>query len=303
MDAIKKIKDPKIRLIAVVIAVIVAAITIFSKSDLLADEPKNSPDSIPENELIMTSYFIDVGQGDCSLFVSGDETMLIDSGEYEYGDAILSFMEEKGISEIDYIVATHAHTDHMGAMKGIINSIDVENIILSEVSDSAMSKRQYGEFLEAVDNSGAEVIIAEPDYTFSFGNAECTILAPFEVSQDENNNSVVIKIMAGKTSFLMTGDIEKSVEKQILINYPDLEATILKIAHHGSNTSSHDDFINSINAKVGIISVGKSNSYDHPSAEVIESLRNSGMDLYRTDLNGTVTIECAEDRYKIFTEK
>ena len=303
MDAIKKIKDPKIRLIAVIIAVIIAAITMFSQSDLLADEPKNSPDSIPENELIMTSYFIDVSQGDCSLFVSGDETMLIDSGEYEYSDAILSFMEEKGISEIDYLVATHAHTDHMGAMKQIIENIDIENVILSQASDSAIGKRQYGEFLEAVDNSGAEVIVAEPDYTFSLGNAECRILAPFEVSQEENDNSVVMQITAGKTSFLMTGDIEKAVEKQILTNYPDLETTILKAAHHGSKTSSHDDFINTINAKVGIISVGANNSYNHPSAEVIESLRNSGMDLYRTDLNGTVTIECAENRYKIFTEK
>ena len=303
MDAIKKIKDPKIRLIAVIIAVIIAAITMFSQSDLLSDEPKNSPDAIPENELILTSYFIDVGQGDCSLFVSGDETMLIDSGEYEYGDTVISFLEEKSISEIDYLVVTHAHTDHMGAMKDIINSIDVENVILSEVSDSAMSKRQYGEFLEAVDNSGAEVIVAEPDYTFSFGKAECRILAPFEVSQEENDNSVVMQITAGKTSFLMTGDIEKAVEKQILTNYPDLETTILKAAHHGSKTSSHDDFINTIKAKVGIISVGTNNSYNHPSAEVVEALRNSGMDLYRTDTNGTVMIECAEDRYKIFTEK
>ncbi len=303
MDAIKKIKDPKIRLIAVIIAVIIAAITIFSQSDLLSDEPKNSPDAIPENELILTSYFIDVGQGDCSLFVSGDETILIDSGEYEYGDAVISFLEEKGISEIDYLVVTHAHTDHMGAMKQIIENIDVENVILSTASDSATGKRQYGDFLEAVDNSGAEVIVAEPDYTFSFGKAECKILAPFEVSDEENDNSVVMQITAGKTSFLMTGDIEKAVEKQILANYPDLKTTILKAAHHGSKTSSHDDFINTIKAKVGIISVGTNNSYNHPSAEVVEALRNSGMDLYRTDTNGTVTIECAEDRYKIFTEK
>ena len=112
-----------------------------------------------------------------------------------------------------------------------------------------------------------------------------------------------MQITAGKTSFLMTGDIEKAVEKQILTNYPDLKTTILKAAHHGSKTSSHDDFINTIKAKVGIISVGANNSYNHPSAEVVEALRNSGMDLYRTDINGTVTIECAEDRYKIFTEK
>ncbi len=297
MDAIKKIKNPKIRLAVIIAVVVIAAIvTLFEL--ISANTPTNNT-----KDTFLSAHFIDVGQGDCTLFVSGNETMLIDSGEAEYGDTVVSYIKKLGITELDYVVATHAHSDHMGSMAYVIDNFDVKNVILSEPSDSAMSKKFYGDFLDAVDKSEAEIIMAEPDYTFILGKAECTILAPSEVSDEENNNSVVMHILTSSASFLMTGDAEKAVEKQLIENYPYLKATILKAGHHGSKTSSHKDFIEKLNTDTVIISVGEDNSYNHPSKDVLGIYNDNGLDVYRTDIHGTITVDCFQNTFTVSTEK
>ena len=289
-------------LLAAVIVILAAVVTGITKSQP-SDKPSSAPATQEQEVPALSAHFIDVGQGDCTLFVSGDETMLIDSGEYNYRDTVVDYLKEMGITELDYIVTTHAHSDHMGSMAYVIENIDVENIIYSEPTDSAMSKKFYGDFLDAVEKTDAEIIIAEPDYTFTLGEAECKILAPYELSNEENDNSVVMLISVDSASFLMTGDAEKAVEKKILEKYPDLNATILKAGHHGSKTSSHKDFIKTINAETAIICVGEDNSYNHPSEDILKIYEENKMDIYRTDVKGTITINCYKDRYIISTEK
>lgn len=300
MDAIKKIKNPKIRLIAIITVVIISLI--FAVCEFLSGGSLKMSFP-PTGTPFLSAHFIDVGQGDCTLFVSGDETMLIDSGEAEYENTVVSYIKRLGIKELDYVVVTHAHSDHMGSMAYVIDNFDVKNIIMSEPSDSAMSKKFYGDFLDAVENSSAEIIMAEPDYTFILGKAECTILSPSEVSDEENNNSVVMRILTSSASFLMTGDAEKAVEKQLLEKYPVLKSTILKAGHHGSNTSSHKDFIKKLNADTVIISVGTDNAYKHPSKDVLGIYDDNGLDVYRTDKHGTVTVDCFQNTYTVSTEK
>lgn len=297
MDAIKKIKNPKIRLVVIIAVVVIAAIIALYE---LISAPSQTADT---NNTFLSAHFIDVGQGDCTLFVSGDKTMLIDSGEAEYGDTVVSYIKKLGITELDYVVATHAHSDHMGSMAYVIENFDVKNVILSEPSDSAMSKKFYGDFLDAVERTEAEIIMAEPDYTFILGKAECTILAPFEVSDEENNNSVVMHILSPSASFLMTGDAEKAVEKQLIEKYPHLRATVLKAGHHGSKTSSHKEFIEKLNTDTVIISVGEDNSYNHPSKDVLGIYNDNGLDVYRTDIYGTVTVDCFLNDFTVSTEK
>ena len=264
-----------------------------------ADAPSSA---ITDAEL--TAHFIDVGQGDCSLFISGSDTMLIDSGEATYSSTVIEELRSYGVTQLDYVVATHAHSDHMGGMADIIETLPVDNIIISEPSQNSSETATYERFLDAVENSGAQVILAEPGYTFSLGSAECEILAPFEVSQtEENNNSVVLYITAGTTSFLMTGDAEKAIEKDIAAAYPNLKATVLKVGHHGSKTSSGNQFLSLLQSETAVISVGAGNSYRHPSEDTVSNLENNNIKYYRTDICGTVTVTCGGDSYAVTTEK
>lgn len=304
-------KNLLVIIISAIAVIIISILGLCDKTDELNDyaaPDKNTENTVSSNkdnnEKIMTAHFIDVGQGDCTLFISGNETMLIDCGEAEYSDTVINDLKFYGVTELDYAVITHAHTDHMGGMADILDAVPTENIIFSEPSEKSSGTKSYGEFLDAADRCGADIIIAEPDYTFSFGNAECRILAPFEVSEkEENDNSVVMHITAGTTSFLMTGDAEKAVEKDIIEHYPNLSATILKVGHHGSKTSSHDDFISMLDCETAVIPVGEDNRYGHPTEQVIKTLESNNIECYRTDLEGTVTIECFTENYKIYTER
>ena len=304
-------KNLLVIIISAIAVIIISILGLSDKTDELNDyaaPDKNTENTVSSNkdnnEKIMTAHFIDVGQGDCTVFISGNETMLIDCGEAEYSDTVINDLKFYGVTELDYAVITHAHTDHMGGMANILDTVPTENIIFSEPSEKSSGTKSYGEFLDAADRCGADIIIAEPDYTFSFGNAECRILAPFEVSEkEENDNSVVMHITAGTTSFLMTGDAEKAVEKDIIEHYPNLSATILKVGHHGSKTSSHDDFISMLDCETAVIPVGEDNRYGHPTEQVIKTLESNNIECYRTDLEGTVTIECFTENYKIYTER
>lgn len=269
-----------------------------------------APDStqsvlIPDGvETLLTAHFIDVGQGDCTLFLSGDEAMLIDCGEKENAQTVLDTLDELGVEKLDYLVVTHAHTDHMGGMADILAVMPTESILLSEPSDKSGTTADYEAFLDAADASGAEILLAKPDMTFSVGYASCEVLAPFEVSQsEENNNSVVLHITAGTTSFLITGDAEKAVEKQIASRYPDLRATILKVGHHGSTTSTSRDFLTLLQPETAVISVGAGNSYGHPTEEILTRLQECGVKYYRTDISGSVTVTCTTNTYYISTQR
>lgn len=303
----KNIKITKKNLpIIIIAAVLIVIFGILEKSGVIdkLNEYAAPNVSVSQNEdALLTAHFIDVGQGDCTLFISGEDTMLIDCGEAEYADTVIKALRSYGVTELDYVVATHAHTDHMGGMAYILDTVPTENIIISEPSKGSLSAKHYGEFLDAADNSGADIIFAEPDYTFSLGNAECKILAPFSVSDEENNNSVVMHITAGTTSFLMTGDAEKAVEKEIIEKYPLLRATILKAGHHGSKTSSHNNFVSMLKSETVIIPVGSGNSYGHPHEEILDIYDKYGMDCYRTDTDGTITVNCFSDSYKVSTER
>ncbi len=249
-------------------------------------------------------YFTDVGQGDCTLFVNDTYSMLVDCGEAEYADVVIKEINSFDIETLTYIVVTHAHSDHMGGMAQIIEEIGAQYIIISEPSQSSAEGTMYENFLDAAESSGAQIIISEPEYTFSIGNLKCEILAPFNVSSsNENNNSIVMYCTFGSTSFLMTGDAETEVEKQIIKAYPDLRADILKIGHHGSKTSTSEDFLKLISPDTAVISVGAGNSYGHPTSEILNRLYEYNVGYYRTDTSGTITITCTLDTYNVTTEK
>ena len=249
-------------------------------------------------------HFVDVGQGDCAIIISGEQSMLIDSGEAEYAQTVTQTLSELGVASLDYAVVTHAHSDHMGAMAEILDTVSTENVIISIPSEDSAATKAYSDFLDSIENNNIKLITAEPDYTFTLGNAVCRILSPFNVSSsEENNNSVVMHVTAGDTSFLFTGDAEKSVESDIAERYDDIGATVLKVGHHGSNTSSGKAFLDAVSPEVAVICVGADNSYGHPTGKILERLSSYTDTVYRTDYNGTITFSCTQDSFTVKTEK
>lgn len=297
-------------LIAIVAAVLVFLASVIAEQtgiwddalDTVADNQFAASD-IDADGTVLDVHFIDVGQGDCSLFVSDGKTMLVDCGESENADTVIQTISDMGIETLDYAVITHAHSDHMGAMADVITEIGVENILLSQPCDDSSETATYESFMDAADASGANIILAQPDYTFTVGYAQCTVLAPSEVSSNENNNSIVMHVSAGETSFLLTGDAEKKVEKEIMEKYPNLTATILKVGHHGSSTSSYGEFIEQISPETAIIQCGLNNSYGHPHEETVSTLKDLNITYYQSDIHGDITVSCTADGYSVKTEK
>jgi beta-lactamase superfamily II metal-dependent hydrolase len=297
----KKAKNKVIIIAVAVVFVIALVATLIGNSDKLYEmfgiEP--TPD-LSENTIEV--HYLDVGQGDCEIIVSGEDIMLIDAGEKEYAETVITYIETLGFDTIDYVIATHPHSDHIGAMSEVIDAFTVENIIMPKlVKRNTPTTACYEDMLKSIQSSGATVYAAYPEDTYSFGEAEITILAPFVQSDELNNMSVVCKTTYGETSFLFTGDCEAKVEKQILQHNYDISADVLKVGHHGSSTSSSKEFIEAINPKYAVISCATDNSYGHPHSEVLSLFDEMEIEVLRTDKIGNIIIK--SDGVNIKVEK
>ena len=229
--------------------------------------------------------YIDVGQADSILIRNDNHSMLIDAGNNEDGKDVLNFIKEKGITKLDYVIGTHPHEDHIGGLDDVINSdLEIENILMPKISTNT---KTYEDVLDAISNKGLTVTAPKKDDIFEIGKAKCTVMTDSILDQDNLNlSSIIIRLEYGENSFLFMGDAEEENEKQI--NWPKTD--VLKVGHHGSNTSSSKNFINQVQPKYSIIMVGKDNSYKLPKQETIDKLKNIGSEIYRTDENGTIEI-------------
>ncbi len=233
--------------------------------------------------------FIDVGQGDCSLLSCNGVNILVDGGEAEYAGTVLSYLDSVDVDKIDCYVMSHPHSDHIGASAEIISSIPVDKIFVTHFSEfNIPTTNTYENVLDAIDASTAELVEVTAGDTFTFGDLKLNIIAPFEESDDYNDMSIVFTASYKDTSVLLTGDTTKKVEKQILSAGSELDCDVLKIAHHGSSTSSSAEFIDAVSPELSVISCGKDNSYSHPHNEILELFANRGLKFMRTDEMGTI---------------
>lgn len=231
-------------------------------------------------------HFIDVGQADSILVQQGNSSMLIDAGNNGDAQTIMNYLDSQGVKALDVVVGTHAHEDHIGSMDYIINSFKVGKVYFPKQTSTT---KTFEDFISAVKNKGLQLTSPVVGSSFKIGDATATILAPNGSGyEDSNDYSIVIKLTYGSTSFLLTGDAEKVSESQMLSNGLDLSATVLKVGHHGSRTSTGQTFLEKVSPKYAVISVGKDNSYGHPTQETLNRLKNKGVAVYRTDENGTV---------------
>ena len=238
----------------------------------------------PSNEK-MYVHFIDVDQGD-SIFIElpNSQTMLIDAAEESQADKIITYIHQQGYDSLDYVVETHPHSDHMGGMADVINNFNVSSIYLSPATNTT---KVYENMLTAIQNSGAKTYSPMAgDTILNDGNLLIEVVAPKEVDNDELNNcSLVIKLTYGDNRFLFTGDAEKSEEDGIWTN---IKCDVLKVGHHGSDSSTTENFLKKVEPTYVVISVGAGNSYGHPDDIVIKRLADKGVQIFRTDIQGTI---------------
>lgn len=236
----------------------------------------------------IVAHFLDVGQADSTFIeLPNGETMLVDAGNTKNGAQIIKYIKSLNYTKIDYLVATHPHADHIGGMTAVINSLKIGRLYMT---DKEATTRVFENLLDAVEANNTDVRFAvEGMDILNSDNLKITILSPRKNEyNDLNNSSLVVKITYENTEILFTGDINMAVENNLL--NADIESDILKVSHHGSNTASSDKFISAVSPKTAVISCGEKNSYGHPSPQVLGILESKGIELYRTDTDGTIII-------------
>ncbi|WP_148321983.1 ComEC/Rec2 family competence protein [Paraclostridium bifermentans] len=240
-----------------------------------------------ENKMII--HYIDVGQGDCILIQVNNKNLLIDSGPSSNRKDLLNYLEKLNIKKFDYIIATHPHEDHIGNMDTIIKRYDIGSFYSPKVITSSTT---FENMISALVDKNLKINVLKKGVKgIDLGkNTEIEVFSPLEnISSDNlNDYSPIIKITFFNNSFLFTGDAEISTEDTVLSQNNNLNCDILKVGHHGSSTSTSTDFLISTNPSVAIISVGKNNSYGHPTSETLSLLNSYNIRTIRTDINGTV---------------
>lgn len=230
-------------------------------------------------------HFLDVGQGD-SIFIElpTNETILIDASIKDASNKIINYLREENVSKIDYVFATHPHSDHIGGMSAVIKAFDIGQIYMPK---AVTTTKTYENLLLTIKDKNLKIKTAKAGNTIiDTDDLKLVVLAPNQDSYESlNNYSIVLKLTYKEKSFLFTGDAETLSEKEIT---GDVEADVLKVGHHGSRTSTSQAFLNKVNPSYAVISVGLNNDYKHPHQEVIDRLEKKNIKIYRTDQNGDI---------------
>lgn len=262
-----------------------------------ATEPPLETESAPQmtEDSTFEIYYIDVGQGDAACVICDGHAMMIDGGNNSESSRIYSFLRNHNITYLDCIVATHPDADHIGGLSGALNYADVGAAYCTTAS---YDTETFMDLTKYLGSRNCEITVPEPGDTFYLGCAKVTILYPESGVIRSDNTSIALRITYGDTSFIFTGDCEADDEAAILSSGYQLESTVLKISHHGSRYSTSSAFLKAINPTYAVVSVGGDNTYGHPTEDVLSRLRDSGVTLYRTDIQGDV--HCTSDGTHVF---
>ncbi|MHC6178947.1 ComEC/Rec2 family competence protein [Clostridium sp. JNZ X4-2] len=235
-------------------------------------------------------HYIDIGQGDSELVQVNGKNLLIDAGPNDSKDKLLSYLSGQGIKKLDYVIATHPDEDHIGGMSSVIKKYNINKFYAPKKTSNT---RTFESMITALKRKNMKINVPTPSATeLNLGkNTTAEVLAPNNTDyEDTNNYSVVLKITYGTTKFLFTGDAENKSEREMIDKNYDLSADVLKVGHHGSSSSTSDEFLNKVNPKAAVISCGKNNKYGHPTKKTINKLKKKGIQIYRTDVDGSILL-------------
>jgi competence protein ComEC len=254
----------------------------------------------PNTEGKLIVHFLDIGQGD-SIFIElpNGKTMLVDAGENYHGQGIIDYVQTVGYKQLDYVVATHPHEDHIGSMPYIVRNFEVGSIYMPDVTANTAT---FESLLKAIKAKNLRIKNGRTGvHVIRDGELTADIIAPDKPDESNlNNSSIVMLLTFGNVSFLLTGDAET---KELNAIRADMHATVLKAGHHGSKTSTTQTLLKKISPDVTVISCGKNNDYGHPHRGVLAALSQRGAEIYRTDEDSHITVSCFADGYRVDTAK
>ena len=249
----------------------------------IATAPRNDYPTTQASSL--TVYYIDVGQADCALIECGGEYMIIDGGNVDDSDLVVTYLQDQGVEQLHTVICTHAHEDHVGGLAAVL-AVYPTGQILSPTR--TYSSACFDDFLYYADQQDITITIPSPGDSFYLGDAEVTVLGPVKSYADPNNTSIVVKVEFGDNAFLFTGDMEKDAETDMLDYGMDVSADVLKVGHHGSSTSTGYRFLYEVDPEYAVVSLGKDNTYGHPHRETVAIFADAGVPMLRTDELGTI---------------
>lgn len=241
----------------------------------------------------MYIHMIDVGQGDCFLFEDNGEYALIDCGTRSAGDDVVEYLKKENIQELKFIVGTHQHDDHMGGMYEVIMNFKCNTVYMPKISNDLVTSNWYLQLMSKIKKDKIKVINPRLDDSFFLGDAKFTVIGQLdstEAGNNVNNYSTVIHVSYGQMDFVFTGDAETKVERQILDMQKVPDCEVLKLGHHGSDTSSCKEFLEALDPEYGLISCGVGNKYEHPKQTTMDQLKKEKVKVYRTDEQGSIVL-------------
>ena len=248
-----------------------------------SEEPNSDVDEVIVEPLEVV--FLDVGQGDAALITLDGHAMLIDGGDKSCSSLIFSVLKKKEITHLDYIINSHPHEDHVGGLPGAFQAASVE-AVFSSVTDN--DTKAFKDFKKAAADQDLDITVPKSGQILDFAGATISFIQPDTVYKDDANNGLVVRLVYGETSFLFTGDIGSDAERDLVNSGVFIESTVLKVPHHGSKYSSSYVFLRAVNPEYAVISVGKDNTYGHPTEDALSRYHDQGAKLFRTDLYGDV---------------
>ncbi|HAT4186945.1 TPA: MBL fold metallo-hydrolase [Clostridium perfringens] len=272
------------------ILAIISTVTVLSFAGCGAQKNNNISKSSAESEYSgMSVTYLNVGQGDSELIQVNGINMLIDAGTNAGANDLVKDLKNRGIKTIDIDIATHPHEDHIGGMDEVLENFDVKSFYAPKV---AHTTKTYENMLKAVKNEGLKIQQIKEGTKIDLGkDTEVQVYSPVKSQYEElNNYSPVMKISYGQNSFMFTGDAESLVEKEILNENKDLKADVLKLGHHGSHSSTSEEFLKAVNPSIAVVSCAKDNKYGHPHKETMSNLKKAGITVYETFRDGDITI-------------
>lgn len=299
-----KIKNKVTAAIVGVIA-LCSSVAFSYKDELLslANKWNSGNNSLSSSNANVNVHFLDVGQADSILIESDGEYMVIDGGNTDDEKTILDYLEKEKVDKLKYVCGTHPHEDHIGALDKVIDNYPVDNVFLPGVTHTS---KTYRELLTSIKNKGLKITKPRVGDKYDLGKVSFVIVGPDENADygtDYNNWSVIIKLIDGDVSYMLSGDAEKQAEKDAIDSKIDLKCDVYKVGHHGSSSSSSKAYLDALSPKYAIISVGKDNSYHHPHQTTLNKFKQRGIEYYRTDEKGTIVASSDGKEVNITTQK
>jgi beta-lactamase superfamily II metal-dependent hydrolase len=266
-----------------ILAFLLALIAVFQGLGFL-------PESVnPNVDGEVYLHFIDVGQGSATLVQQGAEGILIDAGEYDYGETVSDYINSCGIDYLKYVVASHPHSDHIGGLPMVLDDFETGELLMPEIDeDNLPTTKVYERLLDTIIEEGITASYCEVGDVYTLGDISMEILGPVEQVSDLNNMSAICKISVDEIDIMVLGDAEVRELKSVYNYGGDFESEILAVSHHGSRTAIFEDFLSAVDPLEAVISCGKNNSYGHPHDETIAYLESNNINYYRTDNSGDI---------------